>query len=81
VSWKDWQLYGSATACRGDVTGFAVGGERQPWNVHEGTLSTHELLGISFAVAVHRARLREWAHIYKVERAELIKKAEAAQTH
>jgi hypothetical protein len=38
-----------------------------------------KLLAIPFAVAVHRARLREWAHIYADERAELIKRAEAAR--
>jgi GAF domain-containing protein len=40
-----------------------------------------KLLAIPFAVAVHRARLREWAYIYADERAELIKRAEAVRAH
>jgi transcriptional regulator with GAF, ATPase, and Fis domain len=40
-----------------------------------------KLLAIPFAVAVHRARLYEWAQIYAHERKELIRKADASREH
>jgi GAF domain-containing protein len=86
--WREIKCLGKAGSCMAVplVVGEMLQGLLLVVSVNAGTFTKEhfrltKLLAISFAVAVYRARLREWAHIYAVERAELIKRAEAAQTH
>jgi len=86
--WREIKCLGKVGSCMAVplVVGEMLQGLLLVVSVNPGTFTKEhfrltKLLAIPFAVAVHRARLREWAHIYADERAELIKRAEAARAH
>jgi GAF domain-containing protein len=76
---KGRQLYGGAVGEM--LQGLLLVASADPRTFTKEHFRLAKLLAIPFAVAVHRAHLREWAYFYAEERAELIQRAEAARTH
>jgi GAF domain-containing protein len=87
-NWQDLKVLGRIASCivvpliaNEMLQALLVLGSISPGTFTKEHFRLAKLLGIPFAVSVHRARLYEWAEIYEYERKELLRKADAAREH